>query len=871
LLPLRSNGVRSTIDFLAASNRPAYSQERSQNSTTSSGPSIPLEALEQASKLLSSIPRSSSPQEHFSRIAPQLFDLLDDNHEPALQKAAAFVIGNGILGKKNIGSPGSIGWTLFALPVLESINPSNVSAGLKRKAGALSIDGIENTIVTQQELSRSLRRLALLVLSHPNPGLTGRLVRPLLLPLWALSTFHGVSFMTTEMTKIASAILTQFLRLVGTPANLVLLADHVLCTGGDHWIFAPGDSGGISVRRTSSRAITIPDEAKLAEDLARMDKCVGAFMLLLDASRIDGEAISTLFFHLFNKQAHRSTEGLLPNATSQNLVKPLLTAKLLQALMETFADRLAKNSEQIVTLIDQVLEQFLDDSGMQKPSLETGPSLSSLANIAKSQSTTQASEESIANQDSLLLVLSLLNALLVSNEGQPESQSTLKLASIHKRLSMIESNSHFDESLKLQVRTTQALLGTRSSTDAPSTSEVNTDSILDVQRTLALITADIASDLPPIRRSALHALQAIMKSADAPLDVPPLALLLLGVIQSDKEEFVYLAAVQAVVQLALRRNLGYVIRLLVDAFQDTREVTGVDGRLRIGEALASIADELGSGLAQKMQIHEIVDSTVQSLLEVASRRGHREREQVARQREDRLKRRKRKEAERAWGGEVPEVPMDEDEAGEEEYLSMSDRRRRLRDLEQIESIVKGWEDTGFEEDVRVRASALSIIGRLFENSPQLARPSTTTTNTMDICLSVLSMELDPPKAILRRAAALTVFGALKGIDAQIVSAGKDRSRAVLDGETWMRVEQVLRWVVDTEPDELTAGHSETVLDGLEAVRMKLLANAVQSVTRQDELDERLEGLTVEPNLKSGQTTEAPAQSDTRRPIIEELD
>lgn len=45
-------------------------------------------------------------EEWFDGIAPQLLSLLDGDGEPEMDRAAAFVIGFGILGRKQYGAPG---------------------------------------------------------------------------------------------------------------------------------------------------------------------------------------------------------------------------------------------------------------------------------------------------------------------------------------------------------------------------------------------------------------------------------------------------------------------------------------------------------------------------------------------------------------------------------------------------------------------------------------------------------------------------------------------------------------------------------------------------------------------------------------------
>jgi hypothetical protein len=522
-------------------------------------------------------------------------------------------------------------------------------------------------------------------------------------------------------------------------------------------------------------------------------------------------------------------------------------------------------------LIDQVLQQHIQKS-LNRRRLTARPSFASLANIVQhSTEWQQPSEADSINEDALMVALILLNAFSASYEPVEDTGISNKLQAINKHLTEIEALSTDDNPFSMQVKTTIALLRSKISCEAIPNSMADTESIIDVQNTLNLIMADVASELPPIRRSALHALQALIKSPDAPLDVPPLTLLLLDLIRTDKEEFVYLAAIQTTVQLAVRRNLGFVTRLLTNSFQDVEEQTGVDGRLRIGEALASLIDELSEVDVNAMKRGDVVRGIAESLLAVAARRGQRRRELLERQREDRLQRRKRKEAERAWDGDVPDVLMEEDD-GEYEDLDPREKQRRLRDLEAVESIVKGWEDTGYEEDVRIRASALSILGRLFENCADDLRSNDIVTNAIELCLPILSLELDPAKAILRRAAALAIFGILKGIDAYLEAGNRISSTELVNGEEWLKVQKVLQWVVDTDFDELTVSHSEAVLEGLEAVRMKVIASAVESASQDQSLDGSLRGLNTATDINdsiSGEGARKIARSG--KPKIEEIE
>ena len=104
MLPLRKRGVQDTIEFILS----VHPSTAGYNAAVKAGRGAPItqEALSASSKLLSTPPAGMSPDEWFSGIAPQLFSLLQGEGEPEMDRAAAFVIGFGILGRKAYGAPG---------------------------------------------------------------------------------------------------------------------------------------------------------------------------------------------------------------------------------------------------------------------------------------------------------------------------------------------------------------------------------------------------------------------------------------------------------------------------------------------------------------------------------------------------------------------------------------------------------------------------------------------------------------------------------------------------------------------------------------------------------------------------------------------
>ena len=105
---MRPRGVRDTVECIFAVH-PSTAQKTGTGQSQaidSRGPGISLEALTAASRLISSPPSGFSPDAWFSAIAPQLFELLDGEGGLELIKAASFIIGYGILGRKALGAPG---------------------------------------------------------------------------------------------------------------------------------------------------------------------------------------------------------------------------------------------------------------------------------------------------------------------------------------------------------------------------------------------------------------------------------------------------------------------------------------------------------------------------------------------------------------------------------------------------------------------------------------------------------------------------------------------------------------------------------------------------------------------------------------------
>lgn len=106
LVPLREGGVRPTMEFVFALH-PSSTLKTSEAAVPQKrGANITHEALNMASNLLSAPPSSVPPERWYSGIGPQLLELLDGKEGPELARAASYIIGFGILGRKTSGAPG---------------------------------------------------------------------------------------------------------------------------------------------------------------------------------------------------------------------------------------------------------------------------------------------------------------------------------------------------------------------------------------------------------------------------------------------------------------------------------------------------------------------------------------------------------------------------------------------------------------------------------------------------------------------------------------------------------------------------------------------------------------------------------------------
>ena len=338
---------------------------------------------------------------------------------------------------------------------------------------------------------------------------------------------------------------------------------------------------------------------------------------------------------------------------------------------------------------------------------------------------------------------------------------------------------------------------------------------------------------------------------------------------ADPESYVHSAAIPVLVSLALTAPHP-TLKILIDAFQDVDELSlsltggrmtsekerelqeSLDYRLRVGEVLSTIllSDDFWFSKTDVDVKYAAIRNLTDACLSLASRRGQRKQTQKSKQAVSLQIVQQQQEAEAAWGGPIPNI-LEPDRAA-----SAQDQK----DYEALSKIVKGWEETGVEEDVRIRASALSLFGIVLEKRGHFVGQASVDAG-LQIVLLVLTAETAEPFFILRRAAVLVVMGLLRALDKSL-DAG-EAGPVDLGMRQQDEVERVLRWVRGEDKDELVRDHAASVIEGLETLRMKKLYRV------RDECVRLGPNLGLEGGLRGLNVT--PAGEEKRRMVMEEIE
>ncbi|KAI8959563.1 hypothetical protein F5Y11DRAFT_332765 [Daldinia sp. FL1419] len=800
LLPQRPDGVRATLEFVFSVHPSSTVISSEAAAPQKQGANITMEALNLASNLLSTPPATVPPEQWFPGIAPQLLALLDGKDGADLAKAAAYVIGFGVLGRKQFGAPGTPGWKLFAEPMLAKINPALSSKEPLESDEVIDLSKV--VIVEADDLRCALRRLSSLLDSHPNPGLTRRLLAPLVLSLWTLSSWPPASKEFDEQYRNpANTLLKIYLKISGSPEKFQTLLNNLFVNGstdesGVRWKFDEVDSS-VQVNNMNNG---------LEPNIGSLESKSEAFLELLQSVGADSD-ISTLFLNLL-RDSLGSTEIKIRSEHKDPVVQ-LIEAKVLQKMMEKLSDRLVSSWKQLLELVGQILGGF---------------------------------ETASANDDAIAVALSLLNLVVTAPGFQKANVRADLLLSIENSLEKISRSQMADVSQT--ARNLSLLLRYRDSIEDPSEQTTEpTDRQVEDRKTYNLAISYItqADSPPPVRTEGLNLLSSLIRASSPILDVQATLVLLSSLLNED-DDYINLTVVRLFTQLADRHPRSTTKEIL-EHYVDANELENTDTRLRFGEALLQVVQRLGETFSG-----EAARQVGEALLSIAGRRAQRPKTKAKQDRQERLRQMRNKAAQDAWQGDVPDLGELDDEQTEDE---------KTRN-EFIAQIVSGWESKRGAEDVRMRASALSVFSIAIEtNVVGLGAPLVEA--SVDLCLAVLALETGPETGILRRAAIILILHFVRSL-ADARESGKRLGFGLTDSSR-KDIARALEYVAQTDNDGLVQQHAQDVIESLNNWQLSTL---VPSGANREPALTQLAGLDIgAPSL--------PPLEPRVKPRIEEID
>jgi len=830
-LPLRPRGVQHTIEFILS----VHPSSAGSSAGIGRGSSISHEALNAASRLLSSPPVSMSPEKWFYGIAPQLFSLLEGEGEPEMDKAIAFVIGFGILGRKQFGAPGMPGWKALVEPILASIDPtiSPTMRSNRQPPNEIETLGSREILVAGPEVSKGLQRLSTLLTSHPHPSLTKRLLHPILLPLWSLSYWPRRNDYTERCyRKPAGKLLRTLLQLSpstkdskktvqSSPSLLLVILQNLTFQGRSSkneksWLYSTAQDGGIQIEDATRGEFDNTSDNIL--DLARVDIAVDAFIDLLQTLPDLKSDISELFINLCTKWLTHGTKdqetsvviSLETKSDKEDVKNRLIEAKVMQKMMTAFPEKLVEDSTQVLDLVSQILSDF-----------------------------TFATNSGSGSEDTVAVALSLLSIVLTSQSFQVTSGNGGLLKSIQSSLSSIGKKTQLEISSTAQ--NLLLLLKYRSTFEEPAAANMSTptDRQLEDRKTYSLAMACLtgADSPPPVRAQGLELISNLIRTSSPIIDIPALLVLFSSLLQ-DSDEYIYLRAIQSFIQLS-QKHPKAVTKDLIDRYVDPSEECELDQRLRLGEALLQVMENNSASFTGDSS-----RAVCEGLLFIASRRGYRPKTEEQQGKKNKLKRKQDSEAEEAWGGPVPQLDEVFDVKAQE-------------DNEILSQIVVGWESKRGSEDVRIRASALSILGSGIEANVAGIEPKIISA-AVDLSIHVLTLEPEPEKGILRRTAILLIMSLVRALDTTRVQ-GKKLAFGFA-GQSLEDVQRILKYVEASDNDGLVRQHARDVIEGLRAWQI----NALLPPQREQTEIQELAGLSIHPRDEEGSSGKA-------RPRIQEVE
>ncbi|KAJ4424191.1 hypothetical protein N0V82_001057 [Gnomoniopsis sp. IMI 355080] len=816
-IPLRPDGVRATAEFVFSVHPSSTVSSSEEAAVQKNGANITLEALQMATKTIAYPSKGIAEDAWYQAIAPQLFTLLDGQEGAEMMKVAAYVIGFGILGRKQSGSPGTAGWTAIAEPILRPINPS---LGPRSQ----HVDLLDNftddivdlstptVLVTAPQLAQALHRLQALLISHPNPSLSKRLLHRVILPLWAISSWIDPQKHCQErFCQPAQNLLKIYLKIAAEPAQLQKLIQNLLYKGSSEgdctWVYGTTDAGEIQVVKSKHTYVGGGDDLAWDEVAPKVRSLIDLITAVSSS-----EDISTIFSTIFSDwfSANNKKTGINLSADdaagSPNPVSMLIQLNVLQMMMDAFPSQLASHPDSIIRLVEPILKNGADGD----------------------------------DDETIPVALSLLNIVITAPAFQKSRMDKEMVNSIEWSLERIGDAGLGDASAT--ARNLAMLMKYRDVLDDPSEKPTAPTSRQIEDRkayNLALSYITQADSPPPVRAEGLSLLQTLINNNSSALDIPATLILMSSLLQ-DEESYINLTVIKIFTLLA-NKHPKTVTKELVERYVDADEKLSVDTRLRFGEAIVQVIERLGETF-----MGDTARQVVEALLSTAGRRGYRPKTEQKQLKDKRLKEMRQRRAEEEWGGKVPDIG---DEETEEDAANG----------EILAQIVSGWDSKKGSEDIRIRASALSILAFAIETNVASIGP-TLVTASIDLSANILTMEPGIEAGILRRSAVLVILSFVMALN-KAKETGK-RVGFGLTQESQEDIRRVLRYLAGTDNDELVRQHARDVIETLDNWNVGSL---VSDSGGPESTLTKLAGLSVDPERI------ATADPVKARPVIEEIE
>ncbi|KAF3911917.1 hypothetical protein ABW21_db0209197 [Orbilia brochopaga] len=690
-------------------------------------------ALQQASRLIGSVPSSSTPDQYFTVISPQVLELLDDAGK--LGAAAAIIITE--LFERRKKSIERFFFPSLTQPLRPSI--SQLPSPHDIEPGDIVI------LSSEEDISAALRRISLLLQSSTGSNyLSSRVLSSLVLPIWGLWQYAvSIHVPDPAFTRLPKELLTALVKLKPGVSTLDVIVQHYNYDGDDHWTFRKGDMDGVKIikREESIGSISL--------DVKALEARVAAFIELALAA--NDQTFTEFFLNLCRRWLNNTTTA----ASQQNIAETfqsLFQLKVLEGILEHHSERLTRQPEQLVVLVKDILDDFVRRLQIERERLDSlqQPSIENLGSIMRSTNLADDDEDPLGGE-AVGIALQLLNTIISTSFSRTVSEQEKKLlTTLQPSLKYLAESSAINPSLASLTRSLSLFI---SSQDVPiDTGSLGEPAPLDEkvvkqQQTLQTALLYLRDDMVPIRAHGLELLKSLIAERASVIDVPTITKLLIDMLQ-DQESFVYLGVVKTLCDLS-DKHPGTVIKMLVEVYVDEKETMGIDERLKVGEALMGTVQRLG-----ETAVGKVAEEIGNVLVELTGRRKRRTREaeQVKREKEeDEQKIKAAGEMDKEYAKVLKEARA---EAGIDDDTAMKEEEQENDEQ---------WISRAGGEDYRIRTSALSVLGVLYETNASGVPPAITT-SAIDIALNILNLERSKEQSTIRRAAVHLVSSILNGLE-----------------------------------------------------------------------------------------------------------